>query len=137
MCYDTLTSVWKDPRIKADRSGKSLLLELPDKPAIKRLYEDEFVRELKLKGVDAVPAYSVLPAEGVADKEMIRSKVTELTIDAILLTRMVDKKTVDTYYPPETISPARIPMLIHRILSSGLPSPGVYDDWLQILLRLL
>jgi|WetSurSiteA1Bulk_404760.scaffolds.fasta_scaffold01615_6 hypothetical protein len=126
----TLTSVWKDPAYQSGQIRKVLVMGVADKPAIKRLYEDEFARELKLKGVDAVPAYAVLPAEGVPDKEMIRSKVTELTIDAILITRMVDKKTVDTYYPPETISPTPAPYPYSPgYYHPGYRPPGAYNDW--------
>jgi hypothetical protein len=126
----TLTSVWKDPAYQGGQIRKVLVMGISDKPAIKRLYEDGFVNALKLKGVDAVPGYAVLPSEGIPDKEDIRSKVTEFNIDAILITRMVDKKTVDTYYPPETVSPAPPPQPYPPgYYHPGYYPPGRYNDW--------
>lgn len=125
----TLTSVWKDPAYQG-QIRKVLVMGVSERPAIKRLYEDEFVKAFRIKGIEAVPGYAVLPSEGLPDKDTIRTKVNELHIDAILITRMVDKKTVDTYYPPERISPAPPPHPYSPAYHQhGHVPPGYYHDW--------
>ncbi|NWF75428.1 MAG: hypothetical protein HXY53_02465 [Nitrospirae bacterium] len=114
----TLTSVWRDPAYQGEQIRKVLVIGVSDKPAIKRLFEDEFVRQLQAKGVEGISSYTILPSEGPQDKDIIQAKVKELNIDGIIITRLIDKKRVETYYPPERISSPPPP----------LPPPYPSDD---------
>lgn len=114
----TLTSVWRDPAYQGEKIRKVLVIGVSDKPAIKRLFEDEFVRQLQAKGVEGISSYTILPSEGPQDKDIIQAKVKELNIDGIIITRLIDKKRVETYYPPERISSPPPP----------LPPPYPSDD---------
>lgn len=114
----TLTSVWRDPAYQGEQIRKVLVIGVSDKPAIKRLFEDEFVRQLQSKGVEGISSYTILPSDGPQDKDIIQAKVKELNIDGIIITRLVDKKRVETYYPPERISSPPPP----------LPPPYPSDD---------
>jgi hypothetical protein len=111
----TLTSVWKESSLKAGKIKKILIIGVSDKPAIRRFYEDEFVKQFQLRGLDAVASYTIVETEKVPEKEFFLSKIQDLGIDAIMITRLVDRKTVETYYPPE-------------VLQSGqpVPPPGLY-----------
>lgn len=133
----TLTSVWKDPAYQDRQIRKVLIIGVSDKPAIKRLFEDEFVRQMQTKGIEGVSSYTVLPSEGLQDKDIIQSKVKEFNIDAILITRLIDKKKVETYYPPERMSspppppPPSYPPGYYPpdYYPHDYYPPGYYHDW--------
>jgi len=95
----TMHSVWKDDSYQGPLK-KVLVVGIAKRPAGKRFFEDEFVRQLKSRGVDAVPGYSVFKDDELKDRDRVAKKVRELGFDAVLVTRMVDKKTVETYVPP-------------------------------------
>jgi hypothetical protein len=100
-----LTSVWKDPSYQA-RPAKVMVIGLAKKPEIRRLFEDEFVRQLKEHGTEAIASYTVLADKQQDDQAAIAAKVKELGADSVLLTRLVNKKTVQVYVPGTSYSPA-------------------------------
>lgn len=99
-----ITSVWKDPSYQG-RPQKIMVIGVAKKPANKRIFEDEFVLQLKSRGTDAVASYTVLPEGKQDDQEAVAVKMKELTADAVLITRLTDKKTVMTYIPGTNYSP--------------------------------
>ena len=96
-----LTSVWKDPSYRS-RPAKIMVVGVARDPLKRRLFEDEFVRQIKASGTDAIASYTVLPDKQQADQEAIAKKVAELGADTVLITRLVSKKTVQ-YYVPGTV----------------------------------
>jgi hypothetical protein len=100
-----LTSVWKDPSYQA-RPAKVMVIGLAKKPEIRRLFEDEFVRQLKEHGTEAIASYTVLADKQQDDQAAIAAKVKELGADSVLLTRLVNKKTVQVYVPGTSYSPS-------------------------------
>lgn len=104
-CASTqLTSVWKDPSYQA-RPAKVMVIGLAKRPDIRRLFEDEFVRQLQARGTEAIASYTVLADKQQDDQAAIAAKVKELGADSILLTRLVDKKTVQFYVPGTVYTP--------------------------------
>jgi len=95
-----IKSVWSDASYQGGPLLKVIVVGLAKDQTIKRLYEDEFVSQLKVHGVQAFPSYSVIPQEKIGDETYILEKGKELGVDAALVTRLVDKKTIQTYYPP-------------------------------------
>lgn len=93
-----LNSVWKDPSYRT-RPAKIMIIGVAKDPIKRRLFEDEFVAQLAAHGTDAVASYTVLPDKQQNDQEAIAAKVKELGADTILITRLVSKKTVQTYVP--------------------------------------
>jgi len=101
-----LTSAWKDPAYQG-RPRRILVIGVAKKPANKRLFEDEFVRQLKANGTEAIASYTVMPDSQQGDNAVIAAKIQEQGIDAVLISRLTSKKTVDTYVPgTNTYSPA-------------------------------
>jgi hypothetical protein len=94
----TLTAVWKGESYKGPVK-KMAVIGVSDKPVIRNLFEDEFVRELRARGTDAVASYTVLPIDRLADKGIVQSKIRETGADAVLMIRLVDMKSVQTYVP--------------------------------------
>ncbi len=98
-CVTTqLTSVWKDPSYQA-RPAKIMVVAVAKNPIHRRLFEDEFVRQLKSRGTDAIAGYTVLPDGHQGDQALVAKEVSELGADAVLITRLVSKKIVQTYVP--------------------------------------
>lgn len=102
-----LTSVWKNPQYQG-KPHKIMVIGVARKPQIKRIFEDEFVRQLKARGTDAVAGYTLMPDAKQGDHEVIASKMKEQKADAVLIARLESKKTVHThvpgsvYYPPSS-----------------------------------
>jgi hypothetical protein len=93
-----LNSVWRDETYR-DHPRKILVLGMLKTPGNRRILEDEMVRQLKAHGTDAVAAYTVLPEQIEANKETITSIMNEIGADAVLISRLMDKKSVTTYVP--------------------------------------
>lgn len=96
-----IQSVWSDASYQRGPLLKVFVMGLAKDQLLKRLYEDEFVIQLQSRGVQAFPSYSVIPQEKMGDQNFIREKIKELSVDASIITRLVDSKTVQKYYPPE------------------------------------
>jgi hypothetical protein len=98
-CASTqLTSVWKDPSYQA-RPAKVMVIGVAKVPLNRRLFEDEFVRQLKTRGTEAIASYTVLADNKQDDQAAIAAKVKALGADTVLITRLVSKKTVQFYVP--------------------------------------
>ena len=98
-CASTqLTAVWKDSA-HAGHPAKVMVIGVAKNPLNRRLFEDEFVLQLKSHGVDGVASYTVLTDKLQDDQEAIEAKVKELGTDSVLITRLVSKKTVQSYVP--------------------------------------
>ena len=111
-CASTqLTSVWKDPSYQT-RPARILVIGVAKSPLNRRLFEDEFVRQLKSRGTDAIASYTVLPDAQQGDQADVAKKVAELGADTVLITRLVSKKVVQVYVPGTPYYP-----------------PPFYDTW--------
>lgn len=111
-CASTqLTSVWKDPSYQT-RPARILVIGVARSPLNRRLFEDEFVRQLKSRGTDAIASYTVLPDVQQGNQADIAKKVAELGADTVLITRLVSKKVVQVYVPGTPYYP-----------------PPFYDTW--------
>lgn len=98
-CASTqLTSVWKDPTYQTHPT-KVMVVAVSKKPAKRRIFEDQFVAQLKAHGTDAVASYTVLSDKKQDDQEAMAAKVKELGADSVLVTRLVSKKTIKVYVP--------------------------------------
>lgn len=107
-----LTAVWKDQSYQG-YPRKIMVIGVAKKPVNRRIFEDEFVRQLKARGTDAIASYTVLRDDKKGDHTVIAAKMKEQGADAVLITRLVSKKTVQiyipgsVYYPPSAYRPWR------------------------------
>jgi hypothetical protein len=91
-------SVWKDPS-NFSRPQRALVIAVVKEPINRRIFEDEFVLQLKARGMDAIASYTVLPDKNQDDQESIAKMVLNLGADSILISRLVNKRSVRVYYP--------------------------------------
>ncbi|HXX58430.1 MAG TPA: hypothetical protein VEI96_10555 [Thermodesulfovibrionales bacterium] len=84
-----VTKVWVDQEYQGQQFRKMLVVGPSQTQKVRVLFEDEFVKQLRKYGIDAIPSYTVFPQETKVDKEILEAKVAELKADAVLLTRIV------------------------------------------------
>jgi hypothetical protein len=82
-----------------------MVIGVAKKPVTKRIFEDEFVRQLTTRGIGAVASYSVMPDGKQNNHAVIAAKMKEHGADAVLISRLVNKKTVQTYVPGSVYYP--------------------------------
>jgi len=109
-----LTSSWSEPRASGTTFKKLAILGIAPSDAGRRVYEDTFARELQEHGVQGVPTYTLFPGDKV-DKDAAVAKLKEMGVDGVIVTRIVDRQTVQTYYPPT--------------YSMTAPPPAYYGGW--------
>ena len=93
-----VNAIWKDPSYQA-RPARIMVIGVAKNPLNRRLFEDEFVQQLKARGTEAIASYTVLSDRQQDDQAAIAAKVKELKADTVLVTRLVSKKTVQVYVP--------------------------------------
>jgi hypothetical protein len=103
-----VSSLWKDPTYQV-KPHKIMIIGIAKNPANKRTLEDGFAKRLKLQGTDAVSSYAILPDDKDGNKDAIVAKMKEQGADAVLITRIADRKTVyrnllEVYAPPQSYS---------------------------------
>lgn len=94
-------AAWKNPSY-SQNPKKIMVIGLSSNAVLRRIFEDEFVRQIKARGPDAIASYTVLPKMEKNDQEAIAAKVKEHAADTVLITRLVSKKTVQVYVPGTT-----------------------------------
>ncbi len=102
-----ISSTWKDPSYE-ERPARIMVIGVARNPVNRRLFEDEFVRQLKSRGADAIASHTVLPDRQEGDQIAIAAKVNELKADTVLITRLVNKKAVQSYVPGTVYYPPPI-----------------------------
>ena len=90
-----LTSVWRDSSYSG-HFKKILVIGVAKDRGIRRIFEREFVHQLKSNGVEAVSSFTLIPSEQMLNKDTIVSKIKDLNIDAVIITRLVKKKSEPT-----------------------------------------
>ena len=108
----TLQSVWKDK----DYQGKPnniIIIMVTKSPITRELVEGMFVAGLDARGNNTIASYKIIPLDQVSDRDIVESKIRESGADAVLVSRLVDQKTIETYTP--------------RIIYGFVPN--FYYDW--------
>ncbi len=93
--------VWKDKTYQGP-PRRIMVIGASENPASRRLFEDELVKALKDRKVEAVASYPVLPARSASDRNAAAVQAKELGADTMIISKQVGKRTDMT---PETITP--------------------------------
>lgn len=96
-----IKSAWKNSTHEG-HPRKVMVIGVAKDLANRRVFEDEFVRQLKARDTDAIASYTVLPDAKLNDPVVIAEKINEQGADAVLVTRRVSKKDAQIFVP-ETI----------------------------------
>ena len=93
-----LLSVWKDPEYTGT-PRHIMVIGMMANLALKTQFEEEFVRELRARGVDAVAGSSHLPAGTILQKDVIEGKMRDVGADTVLITRVIDRRSIESMAP--------------------------------------
>jgi len=93
-----LVAQWKDDTY-AGRPSKVFVLGVSEQRGPRSLVEDEFVRQFKEHGTDAVASYKHFPEGPQPTKDEVLAKTRELNADAIFVIRFLKKEAGDTHTP--------------------------------------
>jgi hypothetical protein len=95
----TLKSVWKDANYAGGDFKKILIIGAAERHPVRRDFENEFADQLQAKGIHAVKSHTIIPADKMLDKKTVLSKIQDLNIDAVLVTRLLYQETASQLYP--------------------------------------
>lgn len=93
-----LTDVWKDK----DYHGvakKVMVFWIVQAPQNRLLAENEFVRQMKARGLSALPAYVIIEPDKLVDRDTAVKKIKDLGVEALLTLRVTNKQTVQATIP--------------------------------------
>ncbi len=93
-----IKSVWKDPAYQG-HPHRIVVIGMSKEPLNRRVFEDEFVAQLKTRGADALASYTLLPDAKQDDQAAIAKMMVEQVADTVLLTRLVSRRSVKTVMP--------------------------------------
>lgn len=93
-----IKSVWKDPSYLG-HPQRIMVIAVAREPIYRRIFEDEFVLQLKARGADAIASYATLPDRSQDDQAAIAKMVVQMGADTVLVSRLVSKRSVRVYYP--------------------------------------
>lgn len=120
-----LDSVWKDPLYQA-RPHKIMVIGVSNNAGNRRIFEDEFARQLKAHGTEAIASYTVLPDRQEGDQAVIAAKVAQMKADTVLITRIASKKTEQIYVPGTVNYP---PPYVPGAANNPPPYYGTWQDY--------
>ncbi len=89
------SSIWKDETYQ-EHPKKMLVISSFSNPAIRRTFEDEFVKALKERGIDAVTSYTIMPDVVVSDKDTAALQAKDVGADAVLISSSSGSKMGET-----------------------------------------
>lgn len=95
----TVKSVWKDVNYTGGDFRKILIIGAAERHPVRRDFENEFAEQLKAKGIRAVQSHTIISTSKMLDKEAVLSKIKDLNIDAVLVTRLLYQETASQLYP--------------------------------------
>ena len=100
-----MQSSWTDPTWKGGLPEKIIIIDVAQQDPLRRSFEDGFRIQLSKHMIEGIPSYTLFPP-GTLDKEAVVAKVKEIGATGVMVTRLLDKKTVETYVPPTTMMAA-------------------------------
>jgi len=99
-CASTeLTNSWRSPDYKGGALKKIFVVGVSKQAALRRTFEDEFVKQLKGAGVDAIASYTSVPQPAEADAARLKQAARGSGADGILVTRLVRAGTDPQFTP--------------------------------------
>jgi hypothetical protein len=103
-----LTDIWKDKDYRGV-AKKVMVFWIVQVPQNRLLAENEFVRQLKARGLSALPAYVIIEPDKLVDRDTAIKKIKDLQVDALLTLRVTNKQTVQSPIPkPGTTDPSNL-----------------------------
>jgi hypothetical protein len=99
-CASTsLVDTWRNPTLQPPRLKKVLVVSISKKDATRRIMEDVLSSKLALRGVEAVPGYSVVPQYYKTDWTVLERAIKQTSAQAVLTLQTVKVEQETTIQP--------------------------------------
>jgi hypothetical protein len=85
----TIVDQWQSPDFKGGPFKRVLVVGVTTEATVRRIFEDEFVRQLRARGTEAVASYTLIPEDGQVDRARLERAVKEAGADGVIVTRVV------------------------------------------------
>lgn len=126
-----VVSEWSHPGYSSASFKRIMVGGVDRKTSIRRIFEDEFVAQLRSAGIDALPSYRHIPEDEKIEEAKIKQAAQQAGADAVILARAVSIEQKTDY------GPSYYPVPVFGIFGShggamwsgpyGAPSPHRYD----------
>ena len=73
----TIVDQWQSPGYTGGPFKRILVVGITKEAMTRRIFEDEFVKQLKARGTDAIASYTLIAEEGPVDKARLEAAVRE------------------------------------------------------------
>lgn len=90
-----MQSIHREAGFDAARIHKVLIVSLARTPEIRKLVEDEFVRQWKERRVEAVASYAVLPPNVTLDKAGVAPFARAQGFDSVMVNRLIKREAIN------------------------------------------
>jgi len=94
----TFLKSWRDTNYHGPVK-KVFVISVDKDPGRRNLIENEFVRQFKARGTDAVASTEFMSGNEDMKRDLFESKAREQGSDAVLVAKFIRKETEDTYTP--------------------------------------
>ena len=89
----SLVGSWRDPEYSGPGFKKLLVVGITKESRLRRTFEDIFAGQLRARGVQAVPSYTLIPKDGQVDESELAAAVKKSGSDGVITTRLVQVDT--------------------------------------------
>jgi len=93
-----ITSTWRDPGVGPVQLDRVVGVALSQDSTLRRLAEDEFVREVGAPMATA--GYALIPDDEVRDREKARKRIEASGAGGVVVFRLVGEETRERWVPP-------------------------------------
>src|SRR5579872_6266080 len=90
----TMESVQRAPDFHSTQIRKILIVGIAQTPGLRESFEDEFVKQWRERGVEAVASSKVLPADTPLDKAGVAPIAKAQGFDSVLVTRVLRRQQI-------------------------------------------
>ena len=98
-CASTsLVGDWQNPGYSGPPLAKILVMGVSDDGSVRRIFENQFVGQLRARGVEGIPSHRFIAKDGQVEREQVMDAVKSSGADGVLITRVarVDRETAVT-----------------------------------------
>ena len=82
----SLTRIYAEPSFLPGPIKKILIIGVMEKEEVRKTFEASLARKFIAEGVDALPAYKILPSIKGLDRKTVSSKIEGMAFDSVLIT---------------------------------------------------
>ena len=105
-CASTeVSQVWRDKDRAPAPMGKTLVIAIAQRDSVRLALENEWVTQLKERGVEAYPSQTLLGNNGALDKQRVVNAVKANAVQTVLVSRLVRKDKVQSQIPTSMAAP--------------------------------